>query len=54
MRHKIICDFEVQTAHLISARIPDQMIVNKKKRKKKKKKAELIEWLTLPSWQTAE
>ena len=27
--HKIILDFEIQTAHLISARRPDLVIVNK-------------------------
>ena len=35
---KILCDFEIQTDHLISARRPDLVIVKKKKKKKKKKK----------------
>ena len=29
--HKILCDFQIQTDHLISARRPDLMIINKKK-----------------------
>ena len=29
--HKILWDFETQTDHLISARRPDQVIVNKKR-----------------------
>ena len=36
--HKCLWDFEVQTDHQISARWPDQVMVNKKKKKKKKKK----------------
>ena len=31
--HKILWDSEIQTDHLISARRPDQVIVNKKRRK---------------------
>ena len=30
--HKLHCDFEIQTDHLITARRPDLVIVNKKKR----------------------
>ena len=30
--HKFLWDFEIQTNHLILARRPDQMIINKKKR----------------------
>ena len=30
--YKILRDFEIQTDHLISARRPDLMIVNKKKK----------------------
>ena len=30
--HKLLWDFEIQTDHLISARQPDLVIVNKKKR----------------------
>ena len=33
--HKILWDFEIQTDYLISARLPDLVIVSKKKRKKK-------------------
>ena len=29
--HNILMDFEIQTDHLISARRPDLMVVNKKK-----------------------
>ena len=34
--HKPLWDFEKETNHLISARQPDLVIVNKKKNKKKK------------------
>ena len=34
--HKILWDFQTQTDPLISARQPDQVLVNKKKKKKKK------------------
>ena len=30
-KHKILWDFEIQTVHLISARRPDLVIVNKKR-----------------------
>ena len=30
--HKILSDFEIQTDHLILARWPDQLIVNKKRK----------------------
>ena len=30
--HKLLCDFEIQTDHLISAGRPDFMIVGKKER----------------------
>ena len=36
--HKVLWDYEIQTDHLISARQPDQVIVNKKRKEKKKKK----------------
>ena len=38
--HKRRWDFEIQIDHLISARRPDQLTVNKKKKKEKKKKRE--------------
>ena len=37
---KILWDFEIQSDHLISARRPDQVMVNKKKKKKEKKENE--------------
>ncbi len=33
--HKLLWDFDIQTDHLISARRPELIIINKKKRKKK-------------------
>ena len=36
--HKLLWDFDIQTDHLISARRPDLIIINKKKKKKKKKR----------------
>ena len=33
--HKLLQDFDIQMYHLISARRPDLMIINKKKKKKK-------------------
>ena len=39
--HELLCDFEIQTDHLISARQPDFKIINKKR--------ELAElWTLLP------
>ena len=32
MRHKLLWDFEIQTDHLIPARQPDLIIINKKER----------------------
>ena len=34
--HKLLWDFDIQTDHLLSARRPDLIIINKKKEKKKK------------------
>ena len=31
--HKLLCDFNIQTDHLISARTPNLIIINKKKKK---------------------
>ena len=31
MTHKLLWDFDIQTGHLISARNPDLIIINKKK-----------------------
>ena len=36
--HKLLWDFGIQTDHLISARRPDLIIINKQKKKKKRKK----------------
>ena len=36
--HKLLWDFNIQTDHLIPARRPDLIIINKKKKKKKKRK----------------
>ena len=36
--HKLLWDFDIQTDHLISARQPDLIIINKKRRKKEKKR----------------
>ena len=33
--HKLLWDFNIQTDHLILAKRPDLIIINKKKRKKK-------------------
>ena len=32
MTHKLLCDFDIQTDHLISARRPGIIVINKKKR----------------------
>ena len=47
--HKILWDFDIQTDHLISARRPDLIIINKKNKKKKKKKGEFAKLSTLLS-----
>ena len=36
--HKLLWDFDIQTDHVISARRPDLIIINKKKKKKEKRK----------------
>ena len=33
-RHKHLCDFEIQTDHVISARQPNLIIINEKKKKR--------------------
>ena len=45
--HKLLCDFDIQTDHLISARRPDFIIINKKKKKKKKKICEIVDFAAL-------
>ena len=36
--YKLLCDFDIQTDHSISARRPDLIIIQKEKKKKKKRK----------------
>ena len=43
--HKLLWDFDIQTDHLISARGPDFIIINKKK--KKRKKENLVDFAVL-------
>ena len=38
---KILWDFDMQTDHLISARRPDLIVINKKKKEKKRELAKL-------------
>ena len=35
---KLPCDYEIQTVHLITARLPDLVILNKTKQNRKKRK----------------
>ena len=44
--HKLLCDFKIQTDHQISARRPDQVIINNKK--------ELAELWSLLFWLSTE
>ena len=50
--HKLLWDFDIQTDHLIPARRPDLIIINKKKKKKKKKEKENLQncRLCCPGW----
>ena len=41
--HKLLWDVNIQTDHLIPARRPDLIIINKKKKKKKKKERENLQ-----------
>ena len=50
--HKLLWDFDIQTDHLISARRPDLIIIDKKKKKEKKTKSAKLS--TLLSRQTTE
>ena len=36
--HKLLLDFDIQTDHLISAKRPNFMIINKKEKKEEEKK----------------
>ena len=44
--HKLLWDFNIQTDHLISARRPDLIIINKKKKKENLQNCRLC----CPSW----
>ena len=44
--HKLLWDFDIQTYHLISARRPDLIIINKKKKRKSAKLSTLLFRLT--------
>ena len=58
MTHKLQWDFDVQTDHIISARKPDLIVINKKEKKKKEKKrdckivcsAVLADYITEKKW----
>ena len=47
--HKLLWDFDIQTDHLISARRPDLIIINKKKKKEKEKKICKIVDIAVPA-----
>ena len=40
--HKLLWDFDIDTDHLISARRPDLIIINKKKKKKRKRICKIV------------
>ena len=48
--HKLLWDFDIQTDHLISARRPDLILINKREQKRR----ELAKLWTLLSWLTTE
>ena len=48
--HKLLWDFDIQTDHLISARRPDLIIINKKKRKFAKLSTLLFRLTTEYNW----
>ena len=43
--HKLLRDFDIQTDHLISARRPDLIVINKKK---KKRTCKIVDFAVLP------
>ena len=47
--HKHLWDFDIQTDHLILARRPDHIVINKKKKKKKEKRTCKIVDFALPA-----
>ena len=42
--HKLLWDFNIQTDHLIPARRPDLVIINKKKKKKRKRICKIVDF----------
>ena len=42
--HKLLWNFNIQTDHLIPARRPDLMIINKKKKEKKKRTCKIVDF----------
>ena len=42
--HKLLWDFNIQTDHLISARRPDLIIINKKEKEKKKRTCKIVDF----------
>ena len=42
--HKLLWDFNIQTDHLIPARRPDLIIINKQKKKKKKRTCKIVDF----------
>ena len=44
-KHKLLWDVDIQTDHLISARRPDLMIINKRKKENMQNS-----WLCCPDW----
>ena len=44
--HKLLWDFDIHTDHLISARRPDLIIINKKKKKEFAELSAFLFWLT--------
>ena len=47
--HKLLCDFDIQTDHLISARRPDLIVIKKKEKEKEKKNLQNCR-LFCPGW----
>ena len=45
--HKLQWDFDIQTDHLISARRPDLIVINKKKKKKKERTCKIVDFAVL-------
>ena len=43
--HKLLWDFDIHTDHLISARRPDLIVINKNEKKKKKRKKRICKFV---------